>query len=186
MALSPRIPRRITVIKGSFQTRYVFLSAAFIGALTLLIFLDFSWVLQDSVLGNPTRPDLVEVFANATWTFYLRFVLYILSLIFFLYVLLHRVAGPVLRFQRLAKSVADGDLTHRIKLREDDGLKDLQDDLNRMMEYLTETLKTDRERVAAALQDLEGLKDKNLPPEVRTRLDSVQTSLSSVLKTLKL
>lgn len=185
MELSPRAPRRITIIKGSFQTPYVLLTVGFFGALTLLIFLDFSWFLRDSVLGNPTRPDLAEVFANASWTFYLRFILYILSLTFFLYVLLHRLAGPALRFQRLAKSVSDGDLTQRVHLREHDGLKNLQNELNHMMESLSGTLKTDRETIKTALMDLEKLNSENISPEARTRLDSVRSSLSTVLKSLK-
>lgn len=182
----PRVRRRITIIKGSFQTPYVILTATFLGALTLLIFLDYSWFVQDSVLANPTRPDLAELFSKATWTFYLRFWLYLLSLIFFLYVLFHRLAGPVLRFQRLAKSVAEGDLTQRVHLRNFDGLKELQDDLNHMLESLTDALKKDRANVETAIRDLEGLKDQNLSPDIRTRLESIQSSLSAVFKTLKL
>lgn len=185
MEQPPRVRRRITIIKGSFQTPYVLLTAGFFGALTLLIFLDFSWFVQDSVLGNPTRPDLAELFSKATWTFYLRFGLYLLSLIFFLYVLFHRLAGPVLRFQRLAKSVADGDLTQRVRLRDYDGLKELQDDMNRMLESLTNTLKIDRETVETAIKSLDEVKGQNLSSEVRARLGSIQTSLSALFKTLK-
>ncbi len=186
MDQKPRIARRITIIKGSFQTPYVFLTAGFFGALTLLIFLDFSYFMQDSILANPARPDLAEIFSKATWTFYLRFALYLLSLIFFLYVLLHRLAGPVLRFQRLAKSVREGDLTHRVRLRNYDGLKYLQDDINGMMEFLTCALKADRQNVENALKELERLENQPLSPDLRTSLESVKSSLSFVLKTLKL
>jgi HAMP domain-containing protein len=186
MSQTPYIARRITIIKGSFQTPYVLLTVGFFGALTLLIFLDFSWFMQDSILANPTRPDLAELFSKARWTFYLRFGLYLLSLVFFLYVLLHRLAGPVLRFQRLAKSVEGGDLTHRVRLRNYDGLKNLQDDINRMMESLTCTLKVDRQNVEIALKELDRLENQALSPEARTQLKSVQSSLAAVLKTLKL
>lgn len=186
MDKTAHIARRITVIKGSFQTPYVLLTVGFFGALTLLIFLDFSYFMQDSVLANPTRPDMAEIFSRATWTFYLRFGLYLLSLVFFLYVLFHRLAGPVLRFQRLANSVRDGDLTHRVRLRNYDGLKNLQDDMNHMMESLTTTLKVDRQNVEQALKELDRLENQNLSPEARTQLESVQSSLSAVLKTLKL
>ena len=186
MEKGSHVARRTTVIKGSFQTPYVLLTVGFFGALTLLIFLDFSWVIQDSVLVNPNRPDLMDIFSKATWTFYLRFLLYLLSLIFFLYVLLHRLAGPVLRFQRLANSVRDGDLTHRVRLRNYDGLKHLQDDMNQMMESLTGTLKVDRQNVERALKELDMMETQNLSPDVRARLESVQSSLSAVLKTLTL
>lgn len=186
MEQKSRIVRRTTVIKGSFQTPYVLLTVGFFGALTLLIFLDFSWFVQDSVLVNPTRPDLVELFTKASWTFYMRFVLYLLSLIFFLYVLLHRLAGPALRFKRLARSVSEGDLTQRVHLRNFDGLKDVQDDLNLMVDSLSNTIKADQETVETALRNLEGLKNQSLSPEEKNRLDSVRTSLSQVLKTFKL
>jgi methyl-accepting chemotaxis protein len=181
-----RTTRRITVIPGSFQTRYVVLTACFFGSLSLLIFLDFKWFIQDSVLVNPTRPDLALIFENATWTFYLRFVLYMLSLVFFLYVLFHRLAGPVLRFSRLAKSVTEGDLTQRVSLRNHDGLKDLQIELNRMTDSLAETVKTDRAILGNTLHDLGELQNQNIPPEVRTKLQAIQLSLSTVLTRFKL
>ncbi|MBK8575021.1 MAG: methyl-accepting chemotaxis protein [Elusimicrobia bacterium] len=186
MEQKPRVVRRITIIKGSFQTPYVLLTVGFFGALTLMIFLDYSWFVQDSVLTNPTRPDLTELFAKASWTFYMRFILYILSLVFFLYVLFHRLAGPALRFKRLARSVAEGDLTQRVHLRNFDGLKDVQDDLNLMMDSLAGTIKKDRETIGTALKNLDGLKDQTLSLDARVRLDSARTSLSQVLKSFKL
>jgi methyl-accepting chemotaxis protein len=179
-------PRRITIIKGSFQTPYVLLTVGFFGMLTLLIFLDFSWFIQDSVLINPTRPDLADLFEKASWTFYMRFVLYILSLVFFLYVLFHRLAGPALRFKRLARSVSEGDLTQRIRLRNFDGFKDVQDELNLMVNSLAATVAADRDTVESAIKNLEILKDQNLPAEARTRLDAVRSSLSHVLKSFTL
>ncbi|MBL8024130.1 MAG: hypothetical protein JNK54_07615 [Elusimicrobia bacterium] len=178
--------RRQTVIPGSFQTRYVVLIVAFFGSLALLIFLDFKWFMQDSVLVNPTRPDLAKVFENATWTFFLRFALYLLSLVFFLYVLFNRLAGPVFRFSRLAKSVTEGDLTQRVSLRNDDGLKNLQDDLNQMTGSLAESIKADRALLGNALTELAELQKQNISPEIRSRLEAIQLSLANVRTRFKL
>ncbi|MBL0058710.1 MAG: hypothetical protein IPP35_06305 [Elusimicrobia bacterium] len=177
-----RIARRTTVIKGSFQSRYVLITVLFVGSLTLMMFMDLYGILSDSVLGNPTRPDLAQVWDSALRGFALRFVLYILSVTFFLYVLLHRLAGPVLRFTRLARAVSALDLTHRVVLRETDSMKDLQGELNAMMESLHSAVKTDQLNIQKALGEVEILKKQNLPADARARLDSVYEVLSTTLK----
>ncbi len=177
-----RIARRTTVIKGSFQSRYVLITVLFVGALTLMMFMDFYVFFSESVLVNPTRPDLTQIWNSALWGFALRFVLYILSLTFFLYVLFHRLAGPVLRFTRLARAVSALDLTHRVVLRDSDSMKDLQWELNAMMESLHGTVKADRLNIQKALGEVETLKKQNLPADARARLDSVYDVLSTTLK----
>jgi len=48
----------------------------------------------------------------------------------------HRISGPVYRFTQIAKSVAKGDLSQVIKLREKDELQDLRSQLNDMLDGL--------------------------------------------------
>lgn len=44
----------------------------------------------------------------------------------------HTIAGPVYRMERVARNIGEGDLTHFIKLRPKDELKDLADAMNEM------------------------------------------------------
>jgi hypothetical protein len=48
----------------------------------------------------------------------------------------HRLVGPLVRFRRAIKDVAQGEPVHLIKLREGDYLIDLRDDVNEMLEAL--------------------------------------------------
>lgn len=51
----------------------------------------------------------------------------------------HKLAGPVFVFERMARNIAGGDLTIRVRLRKGDDLLDLSEDLNQMADNL-ETL----------------------------------------------
>lgn len=51
----------------------------------------------------------------------------------------HKLAGPVFVFERMARKIAGGDLTIRVRLRKGDDLLDLSEDLNQMADNL-ETL----------------------------------------------
>jgi hypothetical protein len=48
----------------------------------------------------------------------------------------HRLVGPVVRFRRAMRDIAEGKKVRRIKLREGDFLTDLQHDFNQMLEVL--------------------------------------------------
>ena len=52
----------------------------------------------------------------------------------------HKLAGPVFVFERMAKDIAGGDLTIRVKLRKGDDLLDLSGDLNQMADNLESLL----------------------------------------------
>jgi methyl-accepting chemotaxis protein len=48
----------------------------------------------------------------------------------------HRLVGPLVRFRRTFQDVAQGEPVRLIKLRKDDHLTDLRDDVNEMLEAL--------------------------------------------------
>jgi methyl-accepting chemotaxis protein len=50
----------------------------------------------------------------------------------------HRVVGPIYRFRKTVQAIAAGEPVTPIRLRKDDFLLDLRDDLNRMIEVLAE------------------------------------------------
>lgn len=52
----------------------------------------------------------------------------------------HKLAGPVFVFERMARNIADGDLTIRVRLRKGDDLLDLSEDLNQMADNLESLL----------------------------------------------
>lgn len=52
----------------------------------------------------------------------------------------HKLAGPVFVFERMARNIAGGDLTIRVRLRKGDDLLDLSEDLNQMADNLESLL----------------------------------------------
>lgn len=48
----------------------------------------------------------------------------------------HKFAGPVFIFERMARDIANGDLTKRVKLRKGDDLEDLAEALNQMADNM--------------------------------------------------
>lgn len=64
----------------------------------------------------------------------------ILSLVFWI-VYSHRIFGPVVSLRRHITSLLEGKYDSRVKLRKNDELKDLADDLNKLAESLQSRLK---------------------------------------------
>ena len=48
----------------------------------------------------------------------------------------HRIAGPVFVFQRTIDDIMSGKTPHKIRLRKHDKLKDLAEDINRLIDHL--------------------------------------------------
>ncbi|NCB37890.1 MAG: HAMP domain-containing protein [Erysipelotrichia bacterium] len=60
----------------------------------------------------------------------------------------HTIAGPVYRMEKVVRNIGEGDLTHFIKLRPKDELKDLADSMNEMTMGLRNKVISFRENVA--------------------------------------
>ena len=72
----------------------------------------------------------------------------------------HRIAGPVYRFERSAKVIAEGDLSLRIRLRKGDELQELADAFNQMTESLESIVFNDRKVLKRLEKVLKTLKEK--------------------------
>ncbi len=61
----------------------------------------------------------------------------------------HTIAGPVYRMEKVVRNIGEGDLTHFIKLRPKDELKDLADAMNEMTMGLRNKIISFKENVAS-------------------------------------
>jgi methyl-accepting chemotaxis protein len=86
----------------------------------------------------------------------------------------HKIAGPVFVFERMARNIANGDLTIRAKLRKGDDLNGLADDLNKMadnLESLLIHLDEEYKRLASYVTELEReLETKHVSEQTITEL----------------
>lgn len=92
----------------------------------------------------------------------------------------HTIAGPVYRMERVARNIGDGDLTHFIKLRPKDELKDLADTMNEMTMGLRNKVISFKEEIAQIQEGVALAKSTGNT----SGLDKVLASVSSMEKSL--
>jgi len=85
----------------------------------------------------------------------------------------HKIAGPLFRVENALAAIGRGDLTERVKLREDDQLKQLAGQINQM----TESLKARVEGLEVELQNLRQAADGGDLTAVKGLVSSVSKSL---------
>ena len=94
----------------------------------------------------------------------------------------HTIAGPVYRMERVARNIGDGDLTHFIKLRPKDELKDLADTMNEMTMGLRNKVISFKEEIAQIQEGVALAKSTGNT----SGLDKVLASVSSMEKSLNI
>ena len=103
----------------------------------------------------------------------------------------HKIAGPLVRFERLAESISDGNMTIRVKLRKGDDLHELAEDFNQMadkLESLLVNIDTEHKKLSSHITDLRReLTARNISEqtmqELATKIDADKDDLSKILKT---
>jgi methyl-accepting chemotaxis protein len=94
----------------------------------------------------------------------------------------HTIAGPVYRMEKVVRNIGEGDLTHFIKLRPKDELKDLADSMNEMTMGLRNKVISFKESVATIRDGITLAKTTgNLGKldEVMKSVESMEESLHS-------
>eukprot|EP01156_Anaeramoeba_ignava_P005910 Anaeramoba_ignava/a347284_143.p1 GENE.a347284_143~~a347284_143.p1 ORF type:complete len:219 (-),score=15.41 a347284_143:71-727(-) len=93
----------------------------------------------------------------------------------------HTIAGPVYRMERVVRNVGEGDLTHFIKLRPKDELKDLADAMNEMTMGLRNKILTFKDSMAKISTGLTAMKNS----ESLDKIDEIMESVSGMEETLQ-
>lgn len=159
----------------------------------LLVAFGVGWIIYHTswsrISDTPdlTIDKLAEIFdvVNRTlvqWIAVFLFVIAILSVF-----VSHKIAGPVYRLERSAKILASGDLTHAVKLRHGDELRDLEEAFNSMSESIRKMVTKDREVISRLVQAgnhlNETMKKKKLDP---VEIEGVAQELYRIIEELRL
>lgn len=94
----------------------------------------------------------------------------------------HTIAGPVYRMEKVVRNIGEGDLTHFIKLRPKDELKDLADAMNEMTMGLRNKIISFKENVSSMRDGVTLAKSTgnvSKLDEVLKNLESMKESLHS-------
>lgn len=183
---APRVKRKIVIIKRGMQVKFVFLVSVFVFIAISAIGVDFYFHFGREV-QNFMDPSLYELFRSDSYIFLLKLALYMIGVTIFAVLASHKLAGPIYRFERSARAVGSGDLTHRVRLRVGDELEDFRDEFNGMTESLQRLVSQDAHvamRISKQLGDL--IDDRHATADVKHRLEQIKSDVDHLHKGFKI
>lgn len=153
--------RKQFYIKNSVQGKYVLLTILLLVSYTIIllgsIFLPHFLVLSSDIPINQ-KTEAANVLLILHSNIWLPIAVLIVVCGIYSIFLTHRIAGPIFAFNRMAKTIAAGDLTIRTRLREKDEFKDLGSSFNLMadnLETLLVDLKEEYQHLSSYISELE-------------------------------
>ena len=183
---APRVKRKIVIIKRGMQVKFVFLVSVFVFIAISAIGVDFYFHFGREV-QNFMDPSLYELFRSDSYIFLLKLALYMVGVTIFAVLASHKLAGPIYRFERSARAVGSGDLTHRVRLRVGDELEEFRDEFNGMTESLQRLVSQDAHvamRISKQLGDL--IDDRHATAEMKSRLEQIKSDVDHLHKGFKI
>jgi len=180
----PKFKRKIIVIKRLMQTKYVFLVFASVFVASIIMCWDVFNTFKDIrvALGEEVYPLLHHV----QGVMIVKLLLFMVVVVFVAIFASHRFAGPIFRFERSCESVAKGDLTHRVSLRESDELGELKDQFNAMIESLQGKVSKDQSMSKRLLKRLDEIAaSPKSDPEVSRALRELKAEVDFLTREFK-
>jgi len=133
--------RKTIIVKKNLQYRYMMLISISVLIAFIIVGLDIIWTISKVVNEHPMMQPLLEEIFSMAPMFFIKIAMYLLIVIIVSAVISHKMAGPIYKFEKSCKIIADGDLTHRVFLRKGDQLTELQNSFNTMIENIHKILK---------------------------------------------
>ena len=184
---TPKFQRRTVLIKRSLQLRYIGMVFASVLLASLIVGGDIYITMSRMMLTD--NPGLAPAFAQFDAIILVKIALYLAIILLISLFVSHRFAGPVYRFEKSARIIAQGDLTHRVSLRTGDELVELQEEFNAMAASLQAKVSKDR-NLAGRLAERAGAALGKLTPgeaqaSLREDLSSLKVELEHLTKAFK-
>ncbi|MBI4395726.1 MAG: methyl-accepting chemotaxis protein [Elusimicrobia bacterium] len=183
----PRIKRRILLIKKGLQAKFILMVLFSVFFAVVLIGWDFYSTFGRDIVRDLMDPGLYELFEKVSRVLLAKLVIYMTVVAIVAVFLSHKLAGPIYRFERSAKSVGEGDLTHRVHLRKGDELMELQDEFNGMVQSLQELVSKDHHlarRISKQLDDL--MLTQTVSPDVLQRIKEIKAEVDHLSSGFKI
>ncbi|MCK4936465.1 MAG: methyl-accepting chemotaxis protein [Elusimicrobiales bacterium] len=178
--------RKTILIKKHLQYKYMMLIFLSVFVAFLIVGLDIMWTVSKFVSEHPmVHPLLDDIFSMAP-LFMMKALMYLVIVIIVASVISHRMAGPIFKFEKSAKIIANGDLTHRVWLRKGDHLVDLKDNFNLMVESLHNAIKSDKIIIDGLRRELQEESSKVNDSELKNKLEQIADNLGKIFSSLKI
>ena len=134
---NPKFKRNIIFIKRSFQLKFIALSLLLALFCVLVCVYEFASLTQVFFTEHPVLlQELMDKGAHAIPLSLIKIGIFFAVIAIFAAVLSNKIAGPVYRFETVCKEVTKGNYKVRVKLRDGDGLRELEKEFNNMLEVL--------------------------------------------------
>src|SRR3989304_8805663 len=186
--------RKHFFINKKLQLKYIILTMSLLVLFTLIL---LSVIIAPYVIAlfsdiplsrqNEAAAFLLTLHNNSIWVgTSLTILLFGILSIF----ITHKIAGPLVRFERLAESISDGNMTIRVKLRKGDDLHELAEDFNQMadkLESLLINIDTEHKKLSSHITDLRreltarSISEQTVQ-ELATKIDADKDDISKILK----
>jgi methyl-accepting chemotaxis protein len=189
-----RFQRKKYLIKRSFQLRYIFIVLLFI-TLTAVIsgistYLALFPYLSEKLANVYPQGRLVILLRDANAKALLSTLIIIPFAVWLSIILSHRVAGPWYRLEMILRDLADGDLSHDIRLRKNDELQSLALLLNTVVRNLREVADSNIKYAAGIDEAVNQISHElNREPadimKIRLLVNKIQDTISDLKQSLK-
>lgn len=136
-----KFQRKTILIKKHLQYRYMALIFFSVLLAFIVVGLDVLWTVSKVVNEHPMMQPMLDEMAQMVPLFGLKIVMYMVMVLIVSAVISHRMAGPIFKFEKSCATVAEGDLTHRVYLRQGDQLMEMQDQFNNMTGAVNEVVR---------------------------------------------
>ena len=187
--------RWFPVVNRSLQFRFLAIILAY-GGLTILVlcaalFLPDFLLLSDETLDFQTKMRASEVIVAIHQRFWFPLVVLLTVIGTHFFRIFHRVVGPLYRFRWAFGEIAKGDLSFRVRLRQNDFLHMEEGALNDMIDGLFEKVEDIRTAKDAALVTLDRLEKEMIllsvpdEAEISLRLREHQRSMEAVMEKIE-
>jgi methyl-accepting chemotaxis protein len=186
-APAPRaFKRRTLIIKRGLQVKFILLVMSSVMLAIGLIWLELYRTFGLEIVRDLMDPSLNDVFQGLVFKLLIWMVIYVALLGAVTVYLSNKLGGPIYRFERSTRVLAQGDLTHRVFLRKGDELGSLQDEFNTMADALQRRVVKDRnlaQRISKNMTDL--MQAKYLAPEAQKRLEEMKSEIDHMTTDFK-
>lgn len=132
------------LIKPPLQFRFLFFM--FVAMLGIVLFIGWNvyFTLGREIFGEISNPHAMDLFRRLNVLLLYRAPIYTAVLVAAAIFFSHKIAGPLYRFEQSADEIGRGRLTHRVRIRKDDEMHELEEKLNAMVESLQRRVTADR------------------------------------------
>ncbi len=177
-----KFQRRTVLVKRTLQLKYMGLVFLSVLCASLIIGGDIYYNLYKLIVTE--APSLAAAASQFNAVILVKLVLYLALMLLIALFISHRFAGPIYRFEKSAREVAQGDLTHRVSLRTGDELMELQEEFNAMIAALQGFVQQDR-RLAESLAGRLAQAARGASEGSRAEMETLQAELRKLTRSFK-